>query len=425
MKPWVLLPLAAIFVSACASKPAPEAPPAESSPQVIYLKEGDRQPAGEPTIEWERDARDIEVNAAGGSYTAVFNPKKVMKWVESVPYQDYETRWVPVERPGTCERYVCRNDATNESPSWNRFFRASSRADKIKALSDAVKGIGEVSAEKLVSGRYFTSKPRSWNAFVNEIDRAKNNGVLPSNIVYNVTVKYKADNMTSLGYEANSCSVEQYSCIIFEDKLVQFPVTRYRSVTRQKVMEERRREFQIFVNNPILQSFETDLITVQVGDQDGDVSIHYPDAKTIYQHQIDLRAGRITFTGVDRVKLPLPRTILRGGDLAFRKGSEEAELNLSVDAKYIPEAQSGGNDQLVIRYVIGRCKQNWLGYCKGDFVMDQPMYAQVTGSQVYLRIPISQNERMQVKYSFARMNSRFYNDQYTPEVESSKINRNK
>ncbi|HRO66658.1 MAG TPA: hypothetical protein PL182_03735 [Pseudobdellovibrionaceae bacterium] len=425
MKSWALWPLAVIFVSACASKPQPAAPPGENGPQVIYLKDGDRQPAGEPTIEWEKDVQEIEVNPAGGNYSAVFTPRKVMKWVESVPYTDYESRWVPVERPGICERYVCRDDAQNESPSWNRFFRAGSKAEKTKALADAVKGIGDVSAEKLVAGRYFSSKPRSWTAFVNEIERAKNNGTLPSNIVYNVTVKYKADNMANLGYEANSCSIEQYNCTVFEDKLIQFPVTRYRSVTRQKVMEERRREFRISVNNPILQNFETDVISVQVGDQDGDVSVHYPDAKTIYQHQIDLRGGRITFTGVDRVKLPLPRTILRGGDLTFQKGTDEAQLNLAVDAKYIPDAQNDGNDQLVIRYVVGRCKQNWLGYCKGDFAMDQPMYAQVTGSQFYLRIPIAKNERMIVKYSFARMNSRYYNEQYTPEVESSKVNRNK
>lgn len=419
---WILLP--STLLMACASHtPSPQALP---EPSVTYLQQGDRTPASAPTIYWKKDIRSIEVNAGGGVYPIAFNVQKVMEWKEQQPYSDFEYQKRPYADPGVCEEYRCSGKVQGQSAQWDAFFKATTSAQKAKALADALQGIGEVSSQSLIKGGYFRHGITSWDNLVAEIDRAKDAKVITGSVAHAVKVRYKTENIASLGYQVNSCQKNTYSCIEYGERLEKVPVTKFREVTQQRVIEQMTRNFQLIVEGPILQNFEKDVININVGNEIADVTVSYNNVKTVYKTEVDVKDGVIKLTGVDRIKSNLPNSVLRGGDLYYKKGGTEAELTLTVEPSFIPvNDEKNRNDQLAMTYVVKRCKQNWFGFCKGDFVSEPAKFYNVTQSNFTIRIPIAVDERIQVDYMFGRVNSLYYNDKGTTLMNSDKVNRNR
>lgn len=418
--------MAMALVACASSKPQPSTVKLEREPTpgLITLKEGDRTPAGEPTVGWVKDTQQFSISPEGGTVSLTFIPRKVMTWDETVPYTLYESRLVPYSYNGTCERYICTSGADKQSPFWDRFFRVKNRTDKIAALGEAIKGIGEKSAEALVERKYFSRKPASWAEFEREIERAEKNGVITGSVAQAVLQKYKADNLSALGYEPSSCTLEPYSCVRYGERLEQVPVVRYRQIQKEKILEQRPRAFLIRAINPILDSFEKDELSITVGVDDNDIVIRSGESKTVYRSRIDLAGGLIELTGVDRLRSQLPAAIVRG-DLDYNKKTLNAELKLSFDPRYVVIPKNDGDDQLVIQYVVGRCRQGFFGWCKSEEQEEAPRFHVAKSPQVMIPIPMEKNERVWVRYSVARLNSKYYFEDYTFPVQTSAVNRNR
>lgn len=89
---------------------------------------------------------------------------------------------------------------------WKGYYNVP-QSQKAKALADAIKGIGTSRANTIVDANInaFIPRPRSWNAFRNEISRIESRLKLDG-LYYEVTVKYAKDNIRNLGYASSGYS---------------------------------------------------------------------------------------------------------------------------------------------------------------------------------------------------------------------------
>ena len=71
--------------------------------------------------------------------------------------------------------------------------------------------MGKASAEALVAGGYFNSKPKSWDAFKSVIKSAAQAGAISEQVQTLVLSNYRNENMASLGY-SGGCTSTPYAC---------------------------------------------------------------------------------------------------------------------------------------------------------------------------------------------------------------------
>jgi len=129
---------------------------------------------------------------------------------------DVYDEWV--KKRETWNEWVCEYEVPDDRLSdWKDFFRTRSPS----ALADAVKGIGELRARTIVNSGYFRSRPRSWNAFVNEIYGIENDlgGSEDSirGLSRDVIQKYGDENRRNLGYD-NYSSIRKNVLDLYESE---------------------------------------------------------------------------------------------------------------------------------------------------------------------------------------------------------------
>lgn len=134
----------------------------------------------------------------GKDYTVSLSAPRVHEWDEvyTVRVKVADERDVVVEADGT-------------HGDWKGFFNVSGRKNsngispKAQALADAIAGIGDAKAQKIIDAGYFSSKPRSWYEFSAVITSASNalgDSSIASECLYNADNAYK--NKVRLGYYA-------------------------------------------------------------------------------------------------------------------------------------------------------------------------------------------------------------------------------
>lgn len=383
--------------------------------KVIHVKDGDRVPASEPRVYWTKAEKQFIVGQGGirGNFNA--EVQQIKEWTESVPYQDTCYRDGYTEENGVCEGYHCSQSGSGHSEAWDAFYNAP-RSGKVDALADAIKGVGPSSAEKLVAADYFHRKPRSWEAFSNEINSAVSNGVIGKDIAYQVLVKYKAENAANLGYDAGACTPYQYSCTVYTPSLVPYSCTKYRDQTYTRVIDSMIRNVAIDVINPDLQSFETDTATVSVGRDANDVSADVGPHNR-YNITVDNSSGRayIHATAAQRVLVDLPREVVRSG--TFKKADNQGVLSLNVNSQYLGE----GRDQLVLKYNVYSCKMNFFSLCFGSYKPGTDVVVPVTQAETAINIPLQSRTKSKVVYTLARKGSHWYNDNYLSNFETDSV----
>ncbi|NDG84620.1 MAG: hypothetical protein EBX52_06230 [Proteobacteria bacterium] len=111
--------------------------------------------------------------------------------------------------------------SNGKSPAWDEFYSARSRSERISALKDAVKGIGEATAARVEPYFYGegVKKPRSWKEFSDRIKTAgagieydtcsgdSSHCIRASSWVPKVLNQYAEDNRENLGYARSTVTV--------------------------------------------------------------------------------------------------------------------------------------------------------------------------------------------------------------------------
>lgn len=418
---FLLLPLIAVL-AACASSPSNDAEivAGPQGPNVIFMQEGDRVPATAPTLAWVPATVTVEVKESGQwRDQQEIEVLKEMSWTEKVPYPD--TRWEPqdVQVAATCSDYTCRS-AGGKSELWNAFYSAS-QGRKAAALDRAVKGLGAASSTALVNAAYFGKKPRTWTDFVNELNRAGDNGIIQKSAVGAATQTYRSENLVNLGYAAENCTERQYSCNVWVNKLVSVPFTNYRDVVKKQVVERRKYTVSLLVSNAKLMSFESEKVSFLI-DENG--ALVDKEANGTYNRYVLVSTPaapgqlQIAVAGVQRFLRDLPANAIVRDTFEFNGGSPV--FTLDFDPAYLPDADEPVS-QLVLNYRLLGC-QTFLGVCKKTETLkaeSRPLSQSRTS--ITMEIPIEM--KTWVEYSLVRKNSEYFSDKPTRERETSTLRR--
>ena len=300
--------------------------------------------------------------------------------------------------------------------NWNGFYNPPAGEDfrgHAKRLADSIKGIGQPTAEKILSIRdrngnreFFFRKPRSWEAFANEIrsaQRALQQQGYRNDFEYAVLHTFRTENLTNLGYAAGQIITQgpPYDCVHYENQTV-------RTFAR---LDHRR--ISVTVKNAVLQSFENENYILTLGINPDNVGFSGPNAQNSFiaynSYVPSVRyAGyqtEVLLTGVSRNHVDLPT---EATSAELYKQSNGLQLNVKVESQYLPkEPDTGSYYQISYRV----CTVNWFDGCfKEEISWTAPQIIKGMASTFF--VPASSlrsDKKHKVWYKISRVNSIFYN----------------
>lgn len=430
MKNWFLV-VTVLGVASCATPKVEKIVGMENdyyfNNKVSYLGKTDRAPSSEPVFSWEvvADAdqqKSFRVDADGAHKTFDVTVNQVASWDEPVKY--IGTCQVPgeIEKEVHYYDYECTSDSSVSNPLWNAYFQAK-KAEKAKVLSNAIKGVGEKSAAALVEHGYFHSKPKTWQAFKDELRTASDAGVIKKSVYTQATTQYGSDNLQALGYTLASCRTVPRTDILYIEGIVDVACEKTRIESHRKIIQSNFQKLEINVVNPVLQPFEKDTISFSVEGKGELTASGEGYNRYELKREVNDKTTVLTLTGVERLKVNLPSEALTKADLQPR--GDKLEFSIDVDHKYIPKSAEA--DQLVVQYVVMSCKRNFMGLCAvfgSDERASETKYAVIKSSNTKLPVDVEYKRRYWIKYSIQRRNSIFYNDRLLPFQETQKTSAN-
>lgn len=284
-------------------------------------------------VEIEKATKSFKVNASTTNVDLRFD----------IPVYRIDER--VVQETVSCRVPQCSNDQGDGSEGqWNNFFNVP-KGQKAAALAASIKGIGKVTAERIVDNNLFTYKPKSWSAFKSLISKIQNQleGLGYKYQIYNNVVEvYGYDNMIALGYG------NERSCTYVNSYCTQWVTKEFKTFSHHI-----NRNLSVSINNQSLQSFETDTVEITVGTERHDVAIsggYYNK----YQGTIN-RQGNTIDLEASRLLRPVPVN-----EVAATLLKEDARLvlNVSIPAKYSNE-DHGSEMKAIIEF----CYANLFGGC--------------------------------------------------------------
>ena len=146
----------------------------------------------------------------------------------------------------------CDEDVGEGKGNWHGYYNKP-KDEKVSALADAIKGIGPSRAKDIVYSNLrpaaFTPKPRSWNAFRNEVSRIEQSLNLEG-LEYEVLVKYGRNNRENLGYAGTGGSCR------WERREKKFRT----SVEQRRTLRTIPKFIDVYVDNAKLLSGESETI---------------------------------------------------------------------------------------------------------------------------------------------------------------------
>ncbi|MBX3034025.1 MAG: hypothetical protein KF865_08870 [Bdellovibrionaceae bacterium] len=419
---WSGVSLAGLALAACASTnpssphPAPVNPAQVENPRhhVITLKEGDRLPSAAPTIVWKPDTVRLDINNKTHVANTTAAVKQVMIWEELVNYTSLEYRDREFAVNGTCYDLIC-SQGSGKSDLWDNYHRAS-RAAKAAALENAIKGIGEVSAKQLVAKNYFSTTPRSWNAFVDEIKRAAANDVITKSVQTQVTITYRAENALNLGYGPNACTERAYSCTKWIVKSVEVPVERQRLETRQKIVSQKNFDVSATISNALLMDGENEALSLRINENGVVLDSSIEGKFNRYDVSSSLSGDRVmvNVTGTHRVLRNLPSNVVLKD--AFEIVNDTPVFVVDIDPAFLPKPQEDENSQLVMDYTVKTCNPGWVGTCAafgGDRRTQAIKSHVLSGQRTIIPVEVPKGRAAWIEFTLSRRNSLFFNDKAT------------
>lgn len=384
-----------------------------------FTTDGDREPAG--TLKWEGDSTAVRIQPGGGSYDVTVSPRQVESYQEAYNYTCDMYTWGNT----TCYDYECKSGA-GSSDLWNAFYKAK-KNDKAKALANAITGVGVSTAQKIVDAGTFGSKPRSWKEFQDSIGDVYKAGVITADQYREILGTYADQNRANLGYASEGCVPVSYSCVKYGLFSVTNGCTGYQ--TKERTVSVNTLNIQVNVQDPKIQSFETDSLTVSATQDYSTVQISQGD-KSQYM-MLDKNVGNngmaMSLKGVSRNMIDLPSSALQG--VAFNDATGQSlSAIVTVDPKYIGQ----GEDKLMIELQLTYCQppSNW-GFFRGDCqgkdatakTTLEKIYRTISQAQSTIAIPqnIPKGTRIWVSYAIHRENSPWYNNKAVAQVSNVKL----
>lgn len=323
--------------------------------------------------------------------------------------------------PGSCTAtrgyYTCQGEGNGTSEAWDDFYESRTSEQKAKALREAIKGIGEVSAEKLVASGYFNRRPRSWSAFEAEITRAADLGVITKTVATMTIQNYAAENAKNLGYTAGAiCSFTNLDCQPAQVNETFVPCKKLEKTQQTRVVQTRNATVQVDIANSVLQRFETDSFDITVNENNGKIgltgkSTNFNNYSFASSDNLENSNVRISVQGVSRRLVALPSQVYTSSPRVGRNASGKLVVSFAVDPKYLPGSSQSG-DTLEAVVTTRTCQKGLLG-CKFGTKMVQAGQSQVfkvTNTQSVLNLDMSSVAGLLIEadVELRRVNSPYY-----------------
>ncbi len=361
-------------------------------------------------VYWKKQNVSIQVSPNGSrdsSYSQIFQRMVLThNYYECGYYQDP----IVQTQQGTCYEVSCQGGA-GQSQAWNAFYSAR-KEEKASKLAAAIKGIGKSSAESLISANYFSSKPRSWDAFKAEINRAANSGVITSQVRTLVLSTYRMDNINNLGYSSGNCTYTPYAC----EEVVVIREGQYVSQTcddaRETVIDSKLMNYNFHVDNAVLLKSEVENISVAVS---GDPSTTELQSATYNNYSLQIvgqsqNSVDVLLSGVSRKQVNLPAGSLMNAQL-IPQNAQTATLQVTVSPNALPAANT---EKLAVSFEVRTCAIGFLGICGLSWDKKQVFNGTITKNISSFNVPTGlpnakRGVKMEVQVKIYKMNSIYHN----------------
>jgi hypothetical protein len=305
----------------------------------------------------------------------------------------------------TCRIPECSTELGDGSEGhWHGYFSVRA-SEKAKALAAAIKGIGKVTAERIVDFNLFTHKPNNWREFsvlIKKIERQLEARGYSYKFSTQVLEVHGYDNLISLGYGTEkSCRYVETFC----DQL---------SVKEVKTFSHYiERNLSVSVKNQTLQSFETDTLEITAGSAPSDVSFSATGfnryTATLYNRgrELDLDAVRIKRAfPVTEVSATLTKDV-----------AKNFIWNLNVPQKFFAEDKEAS-----MEVIYELCRSDWFGGCFA--VVGGPFQSTLSGNKIVKTFTTSGLKKGSKYFVRARLNkvdSKYYSNAKSDFVNTGSI----
>ncbi|MBN8536679.1 MAG: hypothetical protein J0M15_06475 [Deltaproteobacteria bacterium] len=360
-------------------------------------------------VYWKKQSVNLTVNSSDNnksSYNQVFQRVVLQhNYYECGYYTDPVVQVVT----GTCYETTCTGSA-GKSAAWDAFYSAK-KEDKANRLAAAIKGVGKSSAESLLAQGFFHSKPRSWNEFKTEINRAASQGAITAQVATLVLSTYRSDNMANLGY-SGGCTSTPYACDEVRVIREGYYVPQTCDNAMEQVIDTKPMSFQFEVKNAVLLPSEQEQLTFHLSGNLNEITL---DSSNYNNYQfvvnpISNNAANIDVLGSGRKQVYLPGNAFQSVQL-IPVDKKAATLQVSVSPNVLPV---DATEQLMLSYEVRTCAVGWLGTCGFGWDKKQTFNGSLTTTVTNFPVstdlaPGKKGLRMEVEVKIYKQNSIYHN----------------
>jgi hypothetical protein len=326
-----------------------------------------------------------------------------------VPVYSVYTTSVPTTQ--ACTQTVCQDVPGNGTQGdWKGFFEAP-KAQRAEKLAAAIKGVGIKSAVVILNNGFFRSKPRTWNAFSTEIRNAEAAAIaggFKGHFAEQVISVYGSENSRNLGYySATACTEVPSTCTVYVDQ------------EKESFAYNLDRSILVDVRNTVLQSFESEPYSIDVGMDLNSVTVHKPSYYNNYQSSViadSSNFSRVIIQGIGRNLVSLPNDT---GSATLYKTDKGMTLQIAVNPNYLPKSDDSRSQlQIVTRF----CHTNIFTGCHEEIQPWSPTrLTQPTYEIKFSGNLMKKGSKYKVWYKFKRPGSSFYDSSTTSEFSTDSV----
>lgn len=370
---------------------------------------------------WASSSQKIQVGAEGLNQTYPFQLERIHEYKKSeiVWVDNWVIEYKPVQR--RCENFVCFIEQ-GTTPLWDDY---TSEVGSLKPLrlSQAIVGLTEASASKLMRLGFFQYKPQSWSDLRQDIEEAKSQKLITEIEYSNILFLNARKNLRNIGYPVEACSAETYQCTIQVEERVNRPVPTPKETVVKNVIETKYVQLFIQVENPPLLPTEKEIFEIKLLPETNTVSVSQLTSFAAYRSQVSPDLSALSL-------IPTQRNLLDLNTRHIRKHEVKIESGLPyLYVEVLPDMLLGTNqdDQLFVSYQVKYCVPGWTGMC-GMFESWKLLGPQTFAlKQNMVRVPIDLGTlrgklRIELDVSFQRPNSVWFNSKPTRTGTTNTVN---
>jgi hypothetical protein len=376
--------------------------------KIVFIAVATVSTAQAQQIFWKK--QNVEIKFNGASATSTFNGIFQRVIVTPTTYEcGYNQDPLTEVRQGTCYDVTCSGDG-GKSPNWDAFYSAK-KAEKASKLAAAIKGVGKTSADSLVAGGYFSSKPRTWEAFKTEVKKAAAAGAITEQVKTMVLSTYREDNMANLGYASGSCQHTAYACnevvVVREGGYV--PQTCVENV--EQVLDQKAVFYTFKVQGATLLPTETETISVSLSGEPAESTVKssYYNSYNAATVQNGNGTAVMMLQATGRKQVDLPVSGFQSVNLVANSANQ-ATLQINVASSILPATAS---ESLVVLYTVRTCTIGFLGACGIGWDKTENYTSKLTNTVSSFTVPATisgkKGVKMEVQVKVFKQNSMYHN----------------